>query len=307
MEVVICAIAKYENIYIREWVDYHLNIGFTKIFIHDNNDLDEEQICDVINKDIYRDKVEVIDVRGLKYVQKKVYNIFFKSYKFDWCAFIDIDEFITFTDKSKYKDIRKFLADKQEFDAVHLNWMCHGDNGKTKASLLGVIQRFGKPVSPRDFKYNYLFPENNHIKSIIRYGIDINWEHDDDAWTSNPHTPFGLKQISNGSGTKKNENTPFQPYDFEIVYIRHYFTKTIEEYAIKIKRQCADCNADFYNFSKFYRVNKLTPIKILIQNKIDDSKIMKNTIKQCFHEFLKFYICINRFPFLSFLFKSLRK
>lgn len=307
MEVVICSIAKYENNYIREWVDYHLGIGFTKIYIHDNNEVNGEKISDVIDVNVYGDKVEIIDVRGQKFIQKKVYNNFYKTYPFDWCAFIDIDEFITFSDKSLFDDIQEFLADKQEFEALHLNWMCYGDNNKTRASLHGVLQRFEKPISPVDFKFNYLFPENNHIKSIIRCGLDIDWEYEGSSWSSNPHTPYGLKKISNAKVEKLRENSPFQPYNFEVVYIRHYFTKTIEEYAVKIKRQCADCQAEFYNYSKFYRANKLTLKKILVQNQIDDNKTNKNSLRQCFHEYIKYYITLNRLPVFSFLFKSLRK
>ena len=38
MKAVICAIAKFEYNYIYEWVEYHLNLGFDKIVIYDNND-----------------------------------------------------------------------------------------------------------------------------------------------------------------------------------------------------------------------------------------------------------------------------
>ena len=39
MNTAICCIAKYENRYLKEWVDYHMELGFDQIFIFDNNTL----------------------------------------------------------------------------------------------------------------------------------------------------------------------------------------------------------------------------------------------------------------------------
>lgn len=307
MNVVICSIAKSENEYILEWVDYHLNLGFSKIYIHDNNDFNGEKISDVIDRKVYGDKVEIIDVRGQKYIQKKVYNDFYNKYDFDWCAFIDLDEFITFSSNSDYSDINDYVSKYNQYEAIHLNWLCYGDNGYSKKTLSSVISRFHKPVMPNDFKYTYLFPENNHIKSIIKKGLDINWVLDNNDWSSNPHTPYGLKKIVDEKGTLLSSNSPFKPYSHDIIYIRHYFSKTIEEYALKIKRQCADCATDFYNFSKFYRANRLTLRKLKFQSRYDSANSKSSSVIQSFHEFVKYYIVVNRLPFFSFMFKSLRK
>ena len=37
MKTAICAIAKHENVYINDWVNYHLNLGFDHIYIYDDN------------------------------------------------------------------------------------------------------------------------------------------------------------------------------------------------------------------------------------------------------------------------------
>ena len=39
MKTALCAIAKNENLYIREWVEHYKNIGVSKIFLYDNNDI----------------------------------------------------------------------------------------------------------------------------------------------------------------------------------------------------------------------------------------------------------------------------
>ena len=59
--LVLCAIAKCENKYIMEWVQWHFNIGFDKIVVYDNNDVDGEKISDVIG-DV--PCIEIVDWRG---------------------------------------------------------------------------------------------------------------------------------------------------------------------------------------------------------------------------------------------------
>ena len=55
LNIALCAIAKNENLYIREWVEHYKNIGVSKIFLYDNNDIDGERFEEVIirakNKD----------------------------------------------------------------------------------------------------------------------------------------------------------------------------------------------------------------------------------------------------------------
>ncbi len=297
MNTVICAIAKYENDYIAEWVRYHINLGFDHIYIYDNNEIDGERIEDVIPSDL-NEKVSVLDVRGKKYMQKIVYNECYRTFDFDWCAFIDIDEFITFNPKSGYTNIEQFLQDRDEFDAIHLNWMCYGDNGMVRKKEGGVVDRFKKPIKPYTFRYTYDFPENMHIKSIIKKNVDIDWN--SVQWNSNPHTPWGLGSISDDEGNMIAENSPFKKVGFNIAYIRHYFTKTLEEYSCKIVRQCADCNATFYSFSKFYRGNKITINKLVTQYNILKSKQIygyDNSIIGC----VKNKIKLNNPLFFSFV------
>ena len=49
MKTTIVAIAKRENKYIREWIEYYLKLGFDNIVLYDNNDKDDELLSDVVN------------------------------------------------------------------------------------------------------------------------------------------------------------------------------------------------------------------------------------------------------------------
>lgn len=42
MKVCVCCIAKMENLYIKEYVEYYYNLGVDKIVLYDNNEIDGE-------------------------------------------------------------------------------------------------------------------------------------------------------------------------------------------------------------------------------------------------------------------------
>ena len=301
MKCIICAIAKLENEYVYEWARYHLDLGFSIIHIFDNNDVDGERIADVFSGTDCENRVIIHDVRGQRFVQKKVYQDCYENESFDWCAFIDIDEFITFAKPSNIQNIEDYLSKMNEWDAIHVNWKCYGDCGKARKTDAPVLLRFKRPKLPNSFRYTYYnIPENKHIKSIIKKGLPINWTTDNENFQSNPHTPYGLTTVCSPSGIKV-DNQPFARISHEVLFIRHYTTKTVEEYLDKIKRQCADCdNTVFYSYSKFFRMNRPT-IKKMVWLKHNCPSVK---VRACIHEYLKFLVLNFNLPFRG-LYKSL--
>ena len=271
MNCIVCAIAKLENEYIYEWAYYHLSLGFTRIHIYDNNDFEGESISDVFKGTEIENDVIIHNVRGLRGVQKKVYQDCYTQEDFDWCAFIDVDEFITFSDKCKGLTISGFLENKDSFDAVHLNWLCYGDCGQLTKKTIGVLERFKTPIMPIDFKSEYFDKaENSHIKSIIKKGCNLDWLNDEVSEVgSNPHTPFGLDKVCDERGMLV-ENSPWNTMSFQIAYIRHFITMTIEEYARKDKRKAADSafETNRYKPSKFFLYNPVSFKRLLVMYKI---------------------------------------
>ena len=73
--IVICALAKNEEDYVNEWVKFHLNIGFDKIYIYDNGERKSHPISDYIHT-TYLDRVDIIDVKGRKerHLTSKIYD-----------------------------------------------------------------------------------------------------------------------------------------------------------------------------------------------------------------------------------------
>ena len=267
MKYAVCAIAKNENRYIYEWTKHHLQIGFSHIHIYDNNDVDGERIEDVFLGTDIEDKVTIHDVRGKTCMQLEVYQECHEREEFDWCAFIDIDEFITFTNPKM--TIAEFLKDKKDFEAVHLNWLCYGDDDQLKSDGRGVLDRIAHPIQPLDFKAQYItISENAHVKSIIRKGLKIDWNGIVDGMPyATPHTPAGLQKVCNAKG-EIVRNMPWMKLDHSICYVAHYITKTIEEYAIKVQRRAADSNSYYHTYTRFFHYNRLSLRKLCAIQKI---------------------------------------
>ena len=111
--VALCCIAKMENEYIRHYVEYYKDLEFDNIFIYDNNDPEGERFEEVIGDYIDNGFVKVIDYRGRKIAQLSAYQDCYDRHnkEYDWIAFFDCDEFLTFADKSV--DIHTFLSQKK--------------------------------------------------------------------------------------------------------------------------------------------------------------------------------------------------
>lgn len=254
--VAICAIGRLENRYAKEFVEHHLKQGVQKIIIYDNNHDGEEAFDMVLKSYIAKGQVEIVEWRNLAHTQVIAYRHCYEHYgdKFAWIGFFDFDEHLCVTDGRKIGDVLKDI----KADVVTLNWQCYGDNGLVKADKKKLATRFKTPL-PEDMNINYAFAENNHVKAFVRGGLP--WA----AWPS-PHCPRVLGTYAHINGTPSIYG-PFHDADYSVAYLKHYVTKTIEEWmTIKLKRGegCSEKNTE--NLRKnaveiFFKYNERTPEK----------------------------------------------
>lgn len=263
-KIALCCIAKMENEYIRFFVDYYKNLHFDKIFLYDNNDLDGELFNGVIGDYISNRFVELIDFRGRKVAQLAAYQDCYDKYNkdYDWIAFFDCDEFLTFADDTE--DIHKFLGQKvfMPYQVMHVNWKVYGDNEMLDNDGRNVTERFSVPI-PFDTKGAYgSHLENEHVKSFIRGGLS------DVKWKTDPHTPKSTYySCCNAEGHIVDCNSPFQSIHYETLFLRHYSTKTIGEWVRnKMQRGIPDRPEKMWknhlNLEMFFRYNKKTDGKM---------------------------------------------
>ena len=270
MKVALCCIGRLENQYAIEFVEYYKQLGIDKIFIYDNNYDEEEHFEDVLQEYMDENIVEIIDYRNKENHQLIAYNDCYKKHcdEYDWIAFFDFDEFLTLEND---KDIKSFLTHFENFDVVKINWMIFTDNDIVMNDHRPLLERFYTPME-YDKQIMYSFPENNHVKSIVRGKIK------NFIWKMNPHTPTLDKLKYCDSTGKESNDSPFQKYNYNVAYLKHFITKTIDEYYnTKVKRGYPDGNKDFFKNHKweeiFFKYNEKTTDKIKFINGVTNNDL----------------------------------
>ena len=181
ISICLCVIAKNENLYVREFVEYYFKIGYNKIFIYDNNDNGGESFDKVINDFIKNEFVKIINFRERNTLSRPIFDAYkdcySKNYKlYDWLSFFDMDEFLELN--KKYINIQDFLNDKifKKCQNIKINWLlCSNENS---------LYYENKPLQKRITKFDYDNMSNRHIKSTVRGNLQENY------WKKigNPHT-----------------------------------------------------------------------------------------------------------------------
>jgi hypothetical protein len=265
MKVALCCVGKMENRYAREFVAYYKSLNIDRIFIYDNNDPDGEYFEEVLQD--YIDEGFVVIKDGWRgkgpFIQMKVYHDCYVTHRgeYDWMCYFDFDEFLTL---KLHTTIQEYLADeafRDNVDCVCINWMIYGDNGYILDDGRGVLERFKTPC-PLDIKKQYeRIVENDHIKSIVNCNTTtpISW-----VGSANPHIPVihnGV--IVNNCGVRQGM-TPFMKYNHQVAYIKHFVTKTIDEYInYKKKRGHLEQPDDrLLTLNAFFKINEKTQEKI---------------------------------------------
>ena len=262
MNTLLCAIGRMENEYIREWVEYNKNVGFTNICLFDNNHDGEEDFRDVIGDYIDSGFVVLKDYRNRIVCQLDAYTECYVEYgnHYDWIAFFDCDEFI---EVKLNNNINEYLSHDRfnNFCVIKLNWLVYGDND--------MLYNDGRPVLER-FKYpNPIYRDENNvtIKSIIRGGQKIDTGNGGFKFL-NPHTT-DLFPCCNNNGEEIYFYDSLVKINYDKALLRHYTTKTAREYCDKIKRKFPDISyytrTDEYQITNFFfSINEVTPEKVQI-------------------------------------------
>lgn len=226
---VVCTCARNENDYIIEFVEHYLRLGFDKILICDNND--DNSIETVLSRYIDSGQVEIFDCRGFNSFQVQFYSMFLREGNYKWCGYFDADEFL---ELGIHDNIKQFLDGIQE-DCVSFNWLVFADNGQLHKEDGLLRDRFTMPVRPVS-----MFKENCFVKSIVRGGCDTF----KNGWFNGSHIPVcedhPVKYNLGGYCIVDYQSHTHFPPRYKYGYIRHYYTKSFDEWIIKSNRGWPD-------------------------------------------------------------------
>lgn len=227
---IVCACAKNEDEYIEEWVKHHISIGFDKIIIADNND-NPENLQIILKNYISNGIVEILPLNGYKEFQLPVYRAVVNSKNYKWVACFDVDEFLEIS--PKYSNVKEMLNDC-DGDCVLVNWLMFGPDGQIWKKEGRVQDRFKNPVCPI-----CTFKENMFVKPIIKNTVG-------ECLFSSSHEPtFNNGETYNIGGYFLTKQEPYQlsyPIRYKKAWLKHYYTKSFNEYIAKVSRGWPDGN-----------------------------------------------------------------
>ena len=226
IKTAICLIAKQENKYIKEFFDYYKKLKINKIILYDNNDINGEHFESILSNYIKFNFVEIINYRGKYKPQFKAYNHCYINYNkyFNWMAFYDSDEYLyihSYTNINKFLSLPKF----RKCSSILINWKYYGDNDNLYYEPRPLKERFTKP-----FYFNKKNKINKYFysagKIIARSALNLTWR----------YFPHYLKNKPICRPDGKIIKNYFSPPKYSNAYIKHYATKSTEEFIERIIR-----------------------------------------------------------------------
>lgn len=214
----VCAIAKNEGPYFREWIEWYLKQGVEKFYIYDNESTDSTK--EVLAPYIESGVVDYTFFPGQKQ-QLAAYDDCFKRHRLEtrWLAVIDLDEFIV---PVKDKTIPEFLHGMEKFSVVEINWLVYGSGGAKKQEPGTVMERFHKHSLPEHRL-------NMHVKSIVdpRRVCTMTGCHEAARIAGSAADSHGVP-LTKGF----RDRVPQQ----DVIRINHYAVKSYEEFLAKRAR-----------------------------------------------------------------------
>lgn len=254
----IVAIAKDEEKFIQEWTEWHVNLGFTSIFVLDNNPGDRKLDISLPGLEIipYND-IDISSQNIQSEIYNKVYQDIIKPRGYDYFTVIDLDEFYDF--KGHYTGISDFIDRELESTgrySAEIYWEVYDDSGYIYESELPgtkVTETYTN-VSKIKHSMNLFVNIASEAKPLVKV-LDI------------VHTPFNPKRFN----IVANEliGNIYNPVVFgkDHICLRHYRYKCLETY-IKHKylNQRFTWNGSVWSDEKFivnfFKINLMTKEKL---------------------------------------------
>ena len=216
----LCCIAKDEDIYIKEWVEYHLLLGFDAIIIYDNHSA--VPLRDVLKMYVSDGRVIVHATEGAALGEKAqgaAYTHCMQTYKdaFIWIAVVDVDEVIV---PKECENIKQMLAEFENYGGVVLNWVFYADSSEKKYFANSQINSFLYKNSTR----------STTIKSIVRPKRVKEF--------TGPHGPLYLEPYYavNMDHFPLEPDVYSAPYAVERAQINHYNLRTKDDWQRKVAK-----------------------------------------------------------------------
>lgn len=228
----IACIVKNEEIYIAEWIEFHILVGVERFYIFDNGSTDNTR--NMLQPYIDRGIVIYIDYPG-KAAQINAYNdaLRLAGKNTKWLAFVDADEFIVPVKEDNVKSVLKEFEDEP---SLGVNWIVYGPCGHQHRPEGLVINNYKKTFADRNNELNC------RIKSIVQPKKT--------KCMITPHFGIYKKQqfavnekhdiITGAAAYVQDGRACTLVNSVEKIRINHYWTKSLDELKTKCNRGYPD-------------------------------------------------------------------
>ena len=223
---------KNENLYLREWVEHYLKLGFDKVIIYDNNDADGEMPNVIVQDYIDSGVVELLDKyrdngKGDHWSQQIIsYNDCLENNKdiLDWVLCCDADEFLCIEDDRNIHEVFDYMG-YNKYDEVLVSWYTLGGNDLYYTNK-PLSERFTKHVNYYVKLPDYSQNSENFVKPFIKVssGIRFNDKNMHSAVSNKVCNPLCI----NVSISKNTMSTDWCCH--HVMYLKHYAFKSLSEF-----------------------------------------------------------------------------
>jgi hypothetical protein len=217
-KIALVCIAKNEDLYLQEWIDYHLKLGFDDIHIFQNDwRFENKKLNDRVHFHIYDGKSHTdynksTEPLWVKNIQTKCYVDFAKKYytEYEWSAFFDVDEYLVL---KKTNNVKDFISSYDSYECVIVNWAMFGDNNLKSfdENNNSTLKRFTKR------KKNL----HDQFKSICKLKPDMLHNN---HWNTETWVDTNFNTGNDYINVRGND---------DIAQLNHYYIRTYPEFLIK--------------------------------------------------------------------------
>ncbi|WP_280776282.1 glycosyltransferase family 2 protein [Rhizobium sp. SG_E_25_P2] len=239
----VLATARNEGIYLIEWLAYHRLLGLEQFYIYSNDNDDQSDLL----LSALAEAGEIVWIRNIVAdggaAQLKAYGHAFgispDILQYRWCLTIDLDEYFVLNPE-RFSSVIDYLdwQERQEVDAIALNWVFVGPTGESSWRDEPLRERF------RD-QLGYP-PVDPHVKSFCRpqkfiYSephFPISAERSNIIFRDSTSALHSHQKASEHSGIYGTSLSDKPNRDYACIY--HYFFKSAEEFMWKFSRNRGD-------------------------------------------------------------------
>ena len=211
---------KNEQLYLDEWIQYHLNLGVDRIvLVEDWNSAPHDEIVKKY------DKIELIHIKDIltsveinhSFRQRHIIEWFIRDdapkHNIDWGILLDIDEYL-----HMQVSLSEFAERYANCSAVHLYWKCYNANGHYKREPGTNYELYANETAAFLPKANY----------NTKFFVNINRAN---GRVQSVHYYYSGVDVANKLVTFRHNDIPI----YSIAWIDHFITRSYEDWQIRLK------------------------------------------------------------------------